>query len=86
MCEQKLIKTLSIENVIEILILSDTHCAHQLKKHAIRFFIYHKTDVIKTSEWKRLVKERPSIIVEAFEIENSSDKTVDFLNALQTEL
>lgn len=72
MCEQSLANKISIENAVEILILADAHSARQLKKHAIRFIISHKSEVVKTFQWKQLAKERPYLIVEAFEVEGTT--------------
>ena len=50
-CEEALSKTLTAKNVIDVLLMADTHNAPQLKQSCLVFMAMNVTDVKKTSSW-----------------------------------
>ena len=50
-CEEALIKTLSSESVIDILLMADVHNAQKLKESCMLFIAKNITDVKKSSAW-----------------------------------
>ena len=50
-CEETLSKTLTAQNVIDVLLMADTHNAPQLKQSCLVFMAMNVTDVKKTSSW-----------------------------------
>ncbi|XP_055842806.1 protein roadkill-like [Episyrphus balteatus] len=64
--EEALFYALSIETVPETLALAVLHSADRLKEKTIEFFKTHSKDIVKTNEWKNLVKTNPNVLAEAF--------------------
>ena len=60
-CEEFLISQLSAETVSEVLILSDTHSAENLKTYAIDFIQRNESKVMKTKGWKNVI-DRPDLL------------------------
>ena len=66
MCEESLCSKLTVENVAEILMLDDMHCAQQLKELSIRFCNMNAKDVMETEAWKTMEKMKPGLVSEAY--------------------
>ncbi|XP_054264477.1 speckle-type POZ protein B-like [Macrosteles quadrilineatus] len=66
MCEETLYKSISFDNVLDILILADLHSAVNLKSQAIKFVCEHAKDIINTEGWNFMVKSHPHLFTEAF--------------------
>ncbi|XP_054270960.1 speckle-type POZ protein B-like [Macrosteles quadrilineatus] len=66
MCEETLYKSISVDNVLDILILADLHSAVNLKSQAIELVCEHAKDIINTEGWNFMVKSHPHLVAEAF--------------------
>jgi speckle-type POZ protein len=64
MCAKEMVKTLTADNAVEFLVLSDLHQANDLKDSAIRFIIKNAEAVTKTSSWSDLLNTHPNLIIE----------------------
>ena len=77
MCEETLCSNLAVENVAEILMLADMHCATQLKELSIRFCNMNAKEVMETEAWKTMEKLKPQLVSEAYrslaETSNNAD-------------
>lgn len=77
MCEDILCSKLSVETAADMLVLADTHNAHQLKVNALRFIKTNGARVVETVGWKKMATENPHLAVESFcavVAENSAPK------------
>ena len=68
-CEETLIKTLSSESVIDILLMADVHNAQKLKESCMLFIAKNITDVKKSSAWmeEKLKNTNKDLSVEILE-------------------
>ena len=66
-CATYLLKNLTMENILNVLILANRHCLTQLKAEAIAFVNTHKKEVIATDGYKLLATSDPHLIVECYE-------------------
>ena len=78
-CENFLMKHLSTDNCVDILLLSDTHRASYLKKEALDFIHHHAAIVIKIDGWKNMRKVRPHLAFEIFESKTVSQSETSVL-------
>ena len=53
-CEAMLVKSISDENVVDVLILADTHNGKDLKKVCIEYVVRNPSPVKKSSAWSKL--------------------------------
>ena len=60
-CEEYIGSELSVESVSDVLILSDTHSAEELKSKAIDFIQSNNDRVVKTKGWKNVI-DRPDLL------------------------
>ena len=70
MCEDKLMLEMSVENVMELLILADMHNSSYLKKACLNYIYCNSASVRSTSQWKELKKNcdrHAALLVEALE-------------------
>jgi len=68
-CEAELAKSLTVDNVIDRLLESETYRADQLKAAALHWIGKHAPDVVETTSWKSLCEEHPAwvtVICEQF--------------------
>lgn len=56
MCEKKLVSSIRLDNVVEMLILADMHGASDLKKACLAFIHSNSTGVFATNEWQDFKK------------------------------
>ena len=63
-CETELAKSLNIDNVVDILIESETHRACLLKDDALEFIRKNAPDVTKTTAWRSLCEQHPKLSTE----------------------
>jgi hypothetical protein len=61
LCEKYLVSIIDLENVVELLYLSDMHQAMELKRMCINYTMSHFDIVTKKEEFKKLSK---SILLE----------------------
>ncbi|CAI5446720.1 unnamed protein product [Caenorhabditis angaria] len=66
-CERSIALTINHKNITNIAVFSDTYTAHILKSAVIRFLTIHHRNVIKTSEWKMMKKDRHELANELLE-------------------
>ena len=66
MCELKLSSSINVGNCIDLLIFSDRNQASTLKNVAINFMTKN-LEMIEVSEWKKKLKDSPSLLVEVIE-------------------
>lgn len=66
-CENYLIRTITNQNCINLLLLGDFHCAPRLKEAAITFIESHITELICCPSWQKLKETKPQLLVEMFE-------------------
>lgn len=67
MCETVLCSRLTVTNAADLLVLSDMHCAKQLKAQAICFINKCAKEVMLTPTWKNMSLNHPHVIIEALE-------------------
>lgn len=53
-CEEILIKKLSLDNACRLLMLADLHSANDLKKACIKFIFENRKTLLQTEEWNAL--------------------------------
>ena len=66
-CEDYLCSTLEIGNVVDNLVLGDYHRASKLRKMSMTFIARNLAKVVKTVEYRNLVKSLPSLAAEILE-------------------
>ena len=59
--------------------LADMHNAANLKAKCINFITMNSVEVRKSDAWKRMIKERPELLIELYM--DISDKTNAFLQS-----
>jgi len=75
LCEQFLITYLTINNVLDMFILADTHNADRLKKAAKRMVIEKGADIVESGEWREKLVSNPAIFCELFDAVVKESKT-----------
>jgi hypothetical protein len=75
LCEQFLISHLTINNVLDMLILADTHNALRLKKAAKRMVIEKGPDIVERTQWKEKLISNPAVFCELFDAAMKESKT-----------
>ncbi|CEF65919.1 Speckle-type POZ protein [Strongyloides ratti] len=63
-CELSLIKSLSCENVCQLLILADLYNAEKLKKNAVSLILQRPTEVTHSLGWTNVVREHPELVTD----------------------
>jgi len=66
-CCQSLSTNLAVDQVVDILVLSDLHKAVELKATAISFLLAHKEEVFSQPDWKIKLKGHPDLLLEVLE-------------------
>ncbi|CAB3403667.1 unnamed protein product [Caenorhabditis bovis] len=66
-CERLIALTINHKNLTNIAVFSDTYTANILKQAVIRYLTLNHKNVIKTSEWKMMKKERHELANELLE-------------------
>jgi speckle-type POZ protein len=69
-CRRHLIRFMSIENCLELLLLeaNDHHPAYGLREEAIYFFQHHAAEIILTDGWKKAKKENLALLFDVQEV------------------
>jgi len=67
LCESSLVDGLTIDNVLDLLILADTHNAEELKKAAKNLVVEKGADIVEKTEWKEKLVKFPNLFCEVFE-------------------
>jgi hypothetical protein len=67
-CESELVKSIELETVVELLILSHLHDAFKLKRKCFQFLIQKMSKVVQHSSWIQLENNYPNLIAETFKI------------------
>ncbi|CAL2037119.1 CBN-BATH-42 protein [Caenorhabditis brenneri] len=76
-CERLIAQTISLKNVTQIAMFSDTYTADYLKSAVIRFLMTHHRVVIKTQDWINLKKSRHELANELLEAVLTTDQEDD---------
>ena len=63
LCEQNLSYRLQVDNAAEMLVLSQTYGAKQLKRNALKYILEHRNEVRKTKGWEK-VQQRCDLLEE----------------------
>jgi len=66
-CCQCLSSNLNIEQIVDVLVLSDLHKATELKSTAIQFLLCHREEVFAQPDWKMKLKGHPELLLEVLE-------------------
>jgi len=75
LCEEALIKTLAVENCVDMIILADMYHAHDLKQMSKEMIVKNGAIVILQEGWKEKLKMFPYILCEIFEASATSPKS-----------
>jgi len=67
LCCQQLSSNLSVDQVVDVLVLSDLHKATELKQLSIQFLLQHKEEVFNQPDWKSKLKCHPELLLEVLE-------------------
>ncbi|XP_065207995.1 protein roadkill-like [Planococcus citri] len=67
MCEKELLKTLSVENAIDRLVLADMYRAKELRAKTINFIVANSAKVMNTKEWKSLSRSNCRLVMDLCE-------------------
>jgi len=67
MCCQCLSANLNVDQIVDVLVLSDLHKATELKNTAIQFLLCHKEEVFAQPDWKVKLKGHPDLLMEVLE-------------------
>lgn len=59
-CEDTLIKTMNVDNIVELLSMAEQYRANKLRNHALQFIIYRAKEIIKSQAWNYFVN-RPNL-------------------------
>ncbi|MFH4978208.1 hypothetical protein AB6A40_004917 [Gnathostoma spinigerum] len=78
-CERYLAATINIKNVASTAIFADTFSASILKQACIRFMKLHHRDILRSSEWKQMRRERSELANDLLESVLSGDGSNDYL-------
>ena len=81
MCEEALCSSLTVENATEVFELADLHSS-QLKTQAIEFINSHAEEVMATQGWKDMLREKPTLIEDAFRALATQVRTLGGLSAI----
>jgi len=65
-CAKEMVKTLTPDNAVDLLILSDLYQANDLKEAAIRFINKNVPAVMKKPSWPAFRKSHPYLIYELY--------------------
>lgn len=57
-CEQELSRSITVENVLSMLVLADTHRARYLKATCLDFVVANSSSLLKSEEWDQLKKSK----------------------------
>ena len=74
MCEIYLCNNLSVDDVMEIMVLADAHGSTKLKEKAIKFFNEHPKPIIATEVYKAVRMSHPNLMLECFEASVTEDE------------
>ena len=77
LCEVRLIDNLTVNNVVDLLILADMHNAPYLKHACLWFVFRNSTEVHRTSQWDHLKQKFPSLLIEVIEYSPYQAEKVD---------
>lgn len=66
MCEEVLLKNLSTDTAVEMLIFSDQHNAEQLKAQILDYLNCHSAKIMETDGFKSMIETHPHLLGEAF--------------------
>ena len=61
-CEAELAKGLDVNNVIDMLVMSETYRADQLKEMTLHWMARHADDVVKRDSWQSFCQEHPQLL------------------------
>ena len=68
LCETKLLSSVTVANVVDLLIFADLYTAQRLKDACLKYIYRNSAEVRRTSQWKQRLKlEFPSLFIEAHE-------------------
>ena len=74
LCETKLLSSVTVTNVVDLLIFADLYTAQRLKDACLKYIYRNSTEVWRTSQWKQRLKlEFPSLFIEAVEYEYAQE-------------
>lgn len=65
-CVSVLTGSISIENVVSLLVLSDTYHIDSLKEIAVHFLCKNSSEVVKSENWKMML-QYPHLLSDAFQ-------------------
>ncbi len=63
-CEEIIIKNMTVENCLEILLVADSIQSKPFKDRAISFILANIKSVAKTSGWDSLKTDKPNLVIE----------------------
>ena len=61
-CEEELMRTMEVDNVVDRLIESDMNSAFQLRDAALQFVVQHAAGVVKQASWEPLCRNYPHLV------------------------
>jgi speckle-type POZ protein len=61
LCEQSLIRKLTIQTVVHYLVLAHLYTAPQLLEASLKFLVEHKKEISTRPEWKELIQNYPDL-------------------------
>ncbi len=61
LCELEMCDQMSVDNVVEFLVLADLFSAPLLIRRAVQFFHWNHRAIFKTDQWKKLEKSHPHL-------------------------
>ncbi|TMS38348.1 hypothetical protein L596_005093 [Steinernema carpocapsae] len=89
-CERFLAHWIDAESVASMVVFADRHTAHILRVACIRFIMVNQRDIIRSTEWKQLKRDRPDLtysVLEAILIGDfEDDSTYDTTSVTDTSL
>ncbi|GMT00026.1 hypothetical protein PENTCL1PPCAC_22200, partial [Pristionchus entomophagus] len=71
-CECSLIEQISVDNVCQLLVLSDMYRAHKLREYSLNFITHRTKLVTSTPGWVDILKSHPNLVTD---IVNGFDKS-----------
>ena len=66
LCEEALCRAMTIDNVLDMLLLADLHKAGRVKALALNFTIENAQEIVSQDGWSKKLEKFPSILSEMF--------------------
>ncbi|GBM88661.1 Speckle-type POZ protein [Araneus ventricosus] len=78
-CSSFLVGNLTPTNVVELLLLADTHSDKNLKKSVDDFILEHDEKIFVSNEWEMLMETNPLLVIRTMQLKYKRKSEVNYL-------